>query len=46
MMRALQSLPLEFARFRQIGGALTFAVYEDAGEGEAEAFTAISAGSG
>jgi hypothetical protein len=42
-MRAIERLPLEFERFRQIGGALTFAVYEDAREGEAEALTAITA---
>jgi hypothetical protein len=33
----------KFERFRQIGGALIFAVYEDAREGEAEALTAITA---
>jgi hypothetical protein len=43
MMRAIEMLPLEFERFRRIGGVLTFAVYEDAGEGEAEALAAIAA---
>src|SRR5258708_11805054 len=44
MMKTVERLPREFGRFRQIGGALQFAVYEDAGEGEdeAEALAAIS----
>ena len=42
-MRIVESLPREFERFRQIGGVLHFAVYEDAGEDEAEALVAISA---
>jgi hypothetical protein len=41
MMRAIDRLPLEFERFRHIGGALGFAIYEDAGE-EVDALTAIS----
>ena len=28
-MRAIERLPLEFQQFRQIGGALTFAVFEE-----------------
>jgi hypothetical protein len=40
-MRAVERLPAEFERFRQIGGALGFAIYEDVGE-EVEALTAIS----
>jgi hypothetical protein len=42
MMKTVERLPREFGRFRQIGGALQFAVYEDAGEDEAEALAAIS----
>src|SRR5258708_22652526 len=44
MMKTVERLPREFGRFRQIGGALQFAVYEDAGEGEdeSEALAAIS----
>ncbi len=41
-MRAVERLPLEFERFRQIGGALGFAIYEDAGEDQAEALAAIA----
>ena len=41
-MKTVERLPREFGRFRQIGGALQFAVYEDAGEDEAEALAAIS----
>ena len=41
-MKTVERLPREFGRFRQIGGALQFAVYEDAGEDEAEALSAIS----
>src|SRR5258707_13109880 len=44
MMKTVERLPREFGRFRQIGGARQFAVYEGAGEGEdeAEALAAIS----
>jgi hypothetical protein len=31
MMKAVEMLPREFGRFRQIGGARQFAVYEHAG---------------
>jgi hypothetical protein len=41
-MRAVATLPPEFARFGQIGGALGFAVYEEAGGDEAEALEAIA----
>ena len=41
-MKTVERLPREFGRFRQIGGALQFAVYEDVGEDEAEALSAIS----
>jgi hypothetical protein len=40
-MRVVENLPREFERFRQIGGALHFAVYEDAAEDETEALVAI-----
>src|SRR5258708_28422687 len=42
MMKAVERLPREFGRLRQIGGVLQFAVYEDVGEDEAEALAAIS----
>jgi hypothetical protein len=42
MMRAVETLPPEFERFRHIGGALRFAIYEDARGGDAEALTAIT----
>jgi hypothetical protein len=41
-MRVVESLPREFERFEQIGGAPHFAVYEDAGEDETEALVAIT----
>ena len=41
-MKAVERLPREFGRLRQIGGVLQFAVYEDAGDDEAEALAAIS----
>jgi hypothetical protein len=41
-MRVVETLPLAFARFSQIGGALSFAVYENAEDNDAEALAGIS----
>src|SRR5215470_4236220 len=40
-MRVVENLPAAFERFKQIGGALHFVVYEDAHGGDAEAIAAM-----
>jgi len=41
-MRVVKNLPAAFERFKQIGGALHFVVYEDAHGGDAEAIAAMA----